>query len=107
MAKPMLNNKLVDFYRGWMLEIVKTGEGLQSFYHSPDGERLSDGKTYFHPFQAKQSAIELIDQFFACYALSEYLREAYELSLLSLDEWQQMNEPLVQHSRKQFVRSYS
>jgi hypothetical protein len=101
----MLNNKLIDFYRGWMIEIENVGDGFQSFYHSPDGEKLGDGTVYPHLFSAKQSAIRLIDQFFACYALSEFLREAYELSLLSIAEWQQMNEPLIQHSRRQFVRS--
>lgn len=101
----MLNNKLIDFYRGWMIEIENVENGFQSFYHSPDGEKLSDGTTYLHLPSAKQSAIQLIDQFFACYALSEFLREAYELSLLSIAEWQRMNEPLIQHSRRQFMRS--
>lgn len=105
MTEPMLNDRLIDFYRGWMIEIVNVGHGFQSFYHSPDGERLSDGATYPHVFNAKRSAIQLIDQFFACYALSEFLREAYELNLLSIGEWQQMNDPLIQHSRSQFVRS--
>jgi hypothetical protein len=90
----MVNGTLVEFHRGWMIEVMPLGDGFQNICRSPYGEELGDGKLYLHLSQAQQSAVELIDQFYICYALKQVLREIYDDGNLEFKEWQQLSQSL-------------
>ena len=87
----MANHTLLEFHRGWMIEVVPAIGGFQNICRSPYGEELSDGKLYLQIKQAWQGAVSLIDQFYICYALKQVLREIYEEGNLEFEEWQQLS----------------
>ncbi|UBF26100.1 hypothetical protein K9N68_31985 [Kovacikia minuta CCNUW1] len=93
----MLNNSLTDFHRGWMIEIISGEKGFQSTCRSPVGEQLNNGEHYPHHFIAWRIGMELIDQFYACYALKTFLRDAYEAEHLDFEEWRSLNQSLVRN----------
>jgi hypothetical protein len=85
------NLLLVEFHRGWMIEVETSPEGFLNVCRSPFGEELSDGDYYQCRQQAWQAALEMIDLFYACYALKRFLRDAFEEGLLDFDDWQRLS----------------
>jgi hypothetical protein len=90
----MVNVMRVEFHRGWMIELMPSGDGFQNVCRSPYGEELSDGKLHSQLNEAWQGAVQLIDQFYLCYALKQVLREVYEDGNLEFKEWQQLSHSL-------------
>ncbi|WP_421657734.1 hypothetical protein [Leptothermofonsia sp. ETS-13] len=90
----MQKDVLVDFYRAWMIQVVQVEAGFQGICQSPRGERMSDNILYLHKQTAWQAAIDLIDHYYACYEIKQFLREGYESGWLGFDEWQQLNQAL-------------
>jgi hypothetical protein len=100
-------NELIEFYRGWMVELTATESGLQVCCRSPLGEKLADPIAYQNYQLAITAAIQVIDHFFACQSLRQVLREVYEAETLRFDEWQQLGRSLDFASRHQFTQSPS
>ena len=74
-----------------MIEVAKCQDGFQNICRSPFGEELSDGDFHCNRQSAWQSAMALIDLFYACYTLKQFIRDAYEEGMLNFEEWQQLS----------------
>ncbi len=97
-------NELVEFYRGWMIEVTAAESGLQLCCRSPLGEKLEDSMGHQDCQLAMAIAFRLIDHFFACQSLRQVLREMYEAESLSFEEWHQLGRSLDLASRHQFTQ---
>lgn len=84
-----------------------TESGFRLSCRSPLGEKLADPTVYQNHQLAMTKAMQLIDQFFACQALRQVLREIYEAEKISFEEWQQLGRSLDFTSRHQFTQSPS
>lgn len=100
-------NELIEFHRCWMVEVTATERGLQLYCRSPLGETWADPFPYQNPQVALTTAIQAIDQFFACQSLRHVLREFYEAENLTFGEWKQLARSLDFASRQQFTQSLS
>ncbi|PZV08998.1 MAG: hypothetical protein DCF22_19305 [Leptolyngbya sp.] len=100
-------NELIEFHRGWMVEVTATERGWQLCCRSPLGETLADPSPYQNHQVALTTAIQVIDQFFACQSLRQVLREFYEAEILTFGEWKQLGRSLDFASRHQFTQSLS
>lgn len=100
-------NELIEFHRGWMVEVTLTDNGLRLCCRSPFGETLTDPSLYQNHQVALITAIQVIDQFFACQSLRQMLREFYEAEILTFEEWQRLGRSLDFASRQQFMQSPS
>lgn len=98
---------IVEFHQGWMIELKHVDGQYQFLCSSPTGEILSDNAYYDSQLKAFCAAFQLIDQFFACYAIRNTLREAYEGDRLPYDEWAHLTRSLDYISRVRFSQSPS
>lgn len=99
--------ELIEFHQGWMIEVIAAEAGFRLCCRSPLGEKLADPTVYQNHQLAMAKAIQLLDQFFACQALRQVLRELYEAEKISFEEWQQLGRSLDFTSRDQFTQSPS
>ncbi|MEX0268078.1 hypothetical protein AB3R30_02945 [Leptolyngbyaceae cyanobacterium UHCC 1019] len=97
-------NELIEFHRGWMIEVSVIEDGLRLCCRSPLREKLVDPIAYQNYQLAMTAAIQLIDQLFACQSLRQVLREFYEAEYLTFEEWQQLGRSLDFASRHQFMQ---
>jgi hypothetical protein len=86
----------VDFYRGWMIEVLSLESGFQSRWCSPIGQRFRDRTLHLHEFGAWQAAIEKIDYALACDALKQFVRDIYEQERMGFAEWLSLTQSLEQ-----------
>jgi hypothetical protein len=86
--------ELIEFHRGWMVEVAVTESGLRLCCRSPLGEKLTDPIAYQTYQLAMNAAIQVIDQFFACQSLRQVLREFYESEILAFEAWQSLERSL-------------
>lgn len=100
-------NELIEFHRGWMIEVAATESGLRLYCRSPLGEKLVDPIAYQNYQLAMTAAVRKIDQFFACQSLRQVLREFYESEILTFEAWQPLGRSLDFASRHQFMQSLS
>jgi len=91
----MHHSYLADFHRGWIIEVVRDGDGFRSTCYSSAREHFSDNTIYPSESQAIGTAKRTIDRYIACYLLSSFLRDMYELGNLSFEEWSTLNQSLM------------
>lgn len=87
-----------------MIEVTATESGLRLCCRSPLGEKLVNPTVYHNHRIALTTAVQVINQFFACQSLRQVLREVYEAEGLSFEEWKQMGRSLDFASRHQFTQ---
>lgn len=92
----MHNECLTDFYRGWMIEIVRQDIGFQSVCYSPSRQRLDDDVMYSREFLALNAGRALVDLHLACQQFSGVLRELYESEKLEFEEWRSLTQSIVE-----------
>lgn len=90
----MRKDTVTDFHRSWMIEVTSLESGFQSVCCSSVGNQLSDRKVYTCQSAAWKAAVDLIDRFYACYAIDLVLRDVYEAGQLRFEEWQMLSQSL-------------
>lgn len=98
-------SELIEFYHGWMIELMTVDQQYQFICRSPMGERFSDESLYRNKSLAFQKALQLVDHFLACALLRSALRESYEAGRVSMEDWLPLAHSLEVASRGQY--SYS
>lgn len=98
---------IIEFHQGWMIELKQADGRYQFLCSSPTGEVLSDKTQYDNQLKAFCAAFQLIDQFFACYAIRNTLREIYERGALPYEDWAHLTRSLDYISRIRFTQSPS
>ncbi len=98
-------SELIEFYHGWMIELLAADQQYRFICRSPMGERFSDEGLYPNESLAFQKALKLVDHFLACALLRSALRESYEAGRLPMEDWLPLAQSLESASRGQY--SYS
>lgn len=93
--KPMNGSHLVDFYQGWLIEVVHIEGRFSSICYSPCREKLSSHSTHPSDFGALNAAKRIIDQYSACYSLTLALRDLYETDRIGFEEWRSLQQSLT------------
>jgi hypothetical protein len=91
----MNNPHLIDFYHGWLIEVMSEADGFQSVCYSPARGQLHDRTLYATAFEALGIARQRVSRYLACYTLSNQLRELYEVDKLGLEDWQSLSQFLT------------
>lgn len=85
---------LVDFHRGWMIELNATEQGFQAACYSPCRKRLVTPECHGSDFDALYAAKCAIDYQLACSSLTGALYEIYETGSLQTEEWHSLRNSL-------------
>lgn len=93
--KPMNGSHLVDFYQGWLIEVVQIEGRFSSTCYSPCREKLSSHTTHPSDFGAFNAAKRVIDHYGACYSLTLALRDLYETERIGFEEWRSLQQSLT------------
>ncbi|NJO41763.1 MAG: hypothetical protein HC865_14310 [Cyanobacteria bacterium RU_5_0] len=89
----------IDFYHGWLIEIIQVEDGFESICYSPCRETFSNHTLYTSEFEALGAAKQGINQYGSYHSLKWMLRELYEAKRLSFGEWQAIQQSLVESIR--------
>lgn len=96
----MKNLYLLDFYRGWVIEIIHLEQGFQAICHSPHRSQLTIQSLHASDADVLHAAKQKIDYQVTCSSLIGTVQEFYEEGFLNFEEWH-----ALQHSLKQPVNA--
>jgi putative hemolysin len=87
----------IDFYHGWMIELAEAEGGFYTICRSPYGKHFFN-RQEIHPssFRAFAAARAFINQSVACHAMLDFLREAYAVGWVDVDEWKSLSQSVKQ-----------
>lgn len=86
----------VDFYQGWLIEIVPVEQGFKSVCCSPQRHQVIDDSFYACDLEAMSAAKRSINHYYACHTITQLLRELYEAQQLNFEEWRMLQESVTQ-----------
>lgn len=98
-AQFMKSAHLVDFYQGWLIEVMSIEGGFKSICRSPDRDEFGMPLVYPSDFAAMSAAKQKISQINTYHGVARVLRELYESNHLKFEEWQMLRQSLTQMVR--------
>lgn len=84
----------VEFYRGWMIEVLDEPDGFRTLCYSTSRKRLKGRSVFDDSHAAIVAAKKRINRYTACSQLSFICREFCDLGILTLEEWRSLNHSL-------------
>jgi hypothetical protein len=96
----MKDAHLVDFYHGWLIEILQITVsqyelGFESVCYSPCREKVCNSQVHSSELEAMNAAKQVIDWYGACQSLRVVLRQFYEADQLDFEEWRSLHQSLT------------
>ncbi len=97
---PMDSGYLIDFYHGWLIEVLPIGvsrnePGFKMVCYSPCREKFCNDQVYPSAFEAMKAAKQAINWHVACQLLRDVLRQFYEADRLEFEEWRSLHQSLT------------
>jgi hypothetical protein len=91
---------LIDFYHGWLIEVLPLGVsknefGFEVICYSPCREKVGNDQVYRSAFEAMKAAKQVINWHVACQLLRDILRQFYEADRLEFEEWRSLHQSLA------------
>jgi hypothetical protein len=92
-----MNEKyLIDFHLGWLIEVSQVEGKFSSVCYSSCRETFSNPNVYDSDTAAICAAKQIINQYEACYTLTQVLRELYETHKLGFEDWRSLQRSLTE-----------
>ena len=92
---------LVDFYHGWLIEVLQirvaqNEPGFEVVCYSPCRQKACLDPVYPSAFEAMKAAKQMINWYGACQLLRQLLRQFYEADRLDFEEWRSLHQSLIE-----------
>lgn len=92
----MNDASLVDFYRGWFIEIEPGQSSFRSICYSPCRQKIAIPAHFPSEFAALQAAKQEVDYQMTRFSVADVMRELYEAGRLNFQDWIALHHSLTQ-----------